>query len=163
MLTLTAVMICNDHTFIMQCFQHFACLKIKMFHQPIANRLHIYLLLLVVLIETSFLELDILDINIKNTSEWYGGSKDELGPFGNNDFGGRFSRKTIKLCYISFGNNESGVVVSQGLSSVRSYEKVARFKLIWWDKCSGSKDGVSIWHPIVPPGCAMLGDLVVQG
>jgi hypothetical protein len=36
--------------------------------------------------------------------------------FGNNDFGGWFFRKTIKLCYISFGNNESGVV-SQGLSS----------------------------------------------
>jgi len=54
------------------------------------------------------------------------------------------------------------VVVSQ-LSSGRSYEKVARFKLIWWDKGSGSKDGVSIWHPIVSPGCAMLGDLAVQG
>jgi hypothetical protein len=25
--------------------------------------------------------------------------------FGNNDFGGWFSRKTIKLCYVSFGNN----------------------------------------------------------
>jgi hypothetical protein len=37
------------------------------------------LLLLVVLIETSFLELDILHINIRSTSEWYGGSKDELG------------------------------------------------------------------------------------
>jgi hypothetical protein len=60
----------------MQCFQHFACLKIKMFQQPIANRLHIYLLL-AVLIETCFLELDILDINIRNTSEWYGASKDE--------------------------------------------------------------------------------------
>ncbi len=55
------------------------------------------------------------------------------------------------------------MVVSQGLSSGRSYEKVARFKLIWWDKGSGSKDGVSIWHPIVSPGCAMLGDLAVQG
>jgi hypothetical protein len=63
----------------MQCFQHFAFLKIKMFQQPIAIRLHIYLLLLVVLIETSFLELNILRINIRNTSEWYGGSKDELG------------------------------------------------------------------------------------
>ncbi len=62
----------------MQCFQHFACLKIKMFQHPIANRFHIYLLLLVVLIETSFLELDILHINIINTYEWYGGSKDEL-------------------------------------------------------------------------------------
>jgi hypothetical protein len=50
-----------------------------MFQQPIVNRLHIYLLLLVVLIKTNFLELDILDINIRNTSEWYGGSKDELG------------------------------------------------------------------------------------
>jgi len=59
--------------------------------------------------------------------------------------------------------DESGVVVSQGLSSGRSYEKVARFKLIWWDKGSGSRDGVSIWRPIVPPGCAMLGDLAVQG
>ncbi len=55
------------------------------------------------------------------------------------------------------------MVVSQGLSSGRSYEKVARFKLIWWDKGSGSKDGVSIWRQIVPPGCAMLGDLAVQG
>jgi hypothetical protein len=50
-----------------------------MFQQLIANRFHIYLLLLVVLIETSFLELDILHINIINTYEWYGGSKDELG------------------------------------------------------------------------------------
>jgi len=47
-----------------------------MFQQPIANRFHIYLL--VVLIETSFLELDILHISIINTFEWYGGSKDEL-------------------------------------------------------------------------------------
>ncbi len=32
------------------------------------------------LIETDFLELDILHINIKNNSKWYGGgSKDELG------------------------------------------------------------------------------------
>ncbi len=61
----------------MQCFQHFACLKIKMFQQPIANRFHIYLLLFVVLIETSFLEFAIL--HIRNTYEWYGGSKDELG------------------------------------------------------------------------------------
>ncbi len=62
----------------MQSFQHFACLKIKMFQQPIANRFHIYLLLLVVLIETNFIELDILHINIRSTSEWYGGKKDEL-------------------------------------------------------------------------------------
>jgi hypothetical protein len=82
--------------------------------------------------------------------------------FGNNNFGGRFSRKTIKLCYISFGNNESGAFVSQGLSYGQSYEKVAKFKLIWWDKNSGSKDGVLIWHPIVPLGCAVLGDLVIQ-
>ncbi len=59
--------------------------------------------------------------------------------------------------------DESGVAVSQGLSSGRSYEKAARFKLICWDKGSGSRDGVSIWHPIVPPECAMLGDLAVQG
>ncbi len=62
----------------MQCFQHFVCLKIKMFQQPIVNKFHIYFLL-VVLIETNFLELDILYINIINTFEWYGGSKDELG------------------------------------------------------------------------------------
>jgi len=55
------------------------------------------------------------------------------------------------------------VIVSQGLSSGRNYEKVARFKLIWWDKGSGSKDGVSIWHPIVPPGCAMLGVWLFEG
>jgi hypothetical protein len=64
--------------FLVQVFLHFACLKIKMFQHPIANRFHIYLLLLVVLIETSFLELDILHINIRSTSEWHGGSKDEL-------------------------------------------------------------------------------------
>ncbi len=62
----------------MQCFQHFACLKIKMFQQPIVNRFFIYLLL-VVLIENSFFEFDILYINVINTSEWYGGRKDELG------------------------------------------------------------------------------------
>jgi hypothetical protein len=50
-----------------------------MFQQPIANRFQIYLLLLVVFIATSFLELDILHINIINTYEWYGGSKDEFG------------------------------------------------------------------------------------
>jgi hypothetical protein len=46
-----------------------------MFQQPIANRFHIYLLLLVVLIETSFLELDILHINIEILLS----GKDELG------------------------------------------------------------------------------------
>jgi hypothetical protein len=48
-----------------------------MFQQRTANRFHIYLLLFVFLIETSFLELAIL--HIRNTYEWYGGSKDELG------------------------------------------------------------------------------------
>ncbi len=48
-----------------------------MFQQPIANRFHIYLLLFVVLIEISFLKLAIL--HIRNTYEWYGGRKDELG------------------------------------------------------------------------------------
>ncbi len=61
----------------MQRFQHFACLKIKMFQQPIVNRFHIYLLLFIVLIKTGFLEFAIL--HIRNTYEWYGGSKDELG------------------------------------------------------------------------------------
>ncbi len=149
----------------MQCFQHFACLKIKMFQQPIANRLHIYLLLLVVLIETSFLELDIFRHQHQKYFWVVWGLQGWAWSctFGNNDFRGWFSRKTIQLCYISFGNNKSGVVVSQGLSSGQSYEKVARFKLIWWDKGSGSKNGVSIWHPIVSPWCAMLGDLAVQG
>jgi hypothetical protein len=49
-----------------------------MFQQPIVNRFFIYLLL-VVLIENSFFEFDILYINVINTSEWYGGRKDELG------------------------------------------------------------------------------------
>ncbi len=33
---------------------------------------------------------------------------------------------------------------------------MARFKLIWWDKGSGSKDGVSIWCLIVPPRCSRV-------
>ncbi len=56
-----------------------------------------------------------------------------------------------------FQRDESGVVVSQGLSSGWSYEKVARFKLIWWDKGSGSRDGVSIWRPIVHPRMCNVG------
>jgi hypothetical protein len=83
-----------------------------MFQHPIVNKFHIYLLLLVVFIETSFLELDILHINIRNIFEWYGGSKDELEVIclETMTLEVGFLRKTIKLSYVSFGNNECGVV-----------------------------------------------------
>ncbi|CAM6084054.1 unnamed protein product [Calypogeia fissa] len=50
-----------------------------------------------------------------------------------------------------------------GLSSGRFYENVARFNLVWWDKNSGSRRGVSIWRPVVPSGCVILGDVAVEG
>lgn len=49
------------------------------------------------------------------------------------------------------------------VSSGRIYENVGRFKLVWWDKGSGSGDGISIWRPFVPAGCAMVGDIAVKG
>lgn len=50
-----------------------------------------------------------------------------------------------------------------GLSSGRFYENVARFNLVWWDKNSGSRRGVSVWRPVVPSGCVLLGDVAVEG
>lgn len=47
--------------------------------------------------------------------------------------------------------------------SGRIYDHVARFKLVWWDKGSGSAKNVSIWRPIAPSGCAILGDMAVEG
>ncbi|XP_024403056.1 uncharacterized protein [Physcomitrium patens] len=54
-------------------------------------------------------------------------------------------------------------ILTAVISSGRIFENVGTFKLIWWDKGSGSTDGISIWRPNVPSGCAMLGDLAVKG
>ncbi|KAL2636221.1 hypothetical protein R1flu_007700 [Riccia fluitans] len=49
------------------------------------------------------------------------------------------------------------------LSSGRMYESTARFELIWWNKGSGARKGISIWRPVVPAGCVFLGDIAVEG
>ncbi|XP_024524741.1 uncharacterized protein LOC9654875 isoform X2 [Selaginella moellendorffii] len=40
---------------------------------------------------------------------------------------------------------------------------VTRFKLIWWDKGAKSKKSVSIWRPVTPSRCVILGDIAVEG
>ena len=63
------------------------------------------------------------------------------------------------------GEEEDGTagLLTAVVTSGRIYENVGRFKLVWWDKGSGSQEGISIWRPNVPPGCAMLGDIAVKG
>ncbi|BBN04917.1 vacuolar protein sorting-associated protein 13A/C [Marchantia polymorpha subsp. ruderalis] len=53
--------------------------------------------------------------------------------------------------------------LTPSLSSGRIYESIARFELIWWNKGSGSKKGISIWRPVIPAGCVILGDIAVDG
>ncbi|KAI5072395.1 hypothetical protein GOP47_0012501 [Adiantum capillus-veneris] len=42
-------------------------------------------------------------------------------------------------------------------------EPVAGFKLVWWNKGDNANDKISIWRPILPPGCCFAGDLAVEG
>lgn len=54
-------------------------------------------------------------------------------------------------------------VLSRSLATGPHCETVACFKLIWWNKSDTSNRKISIWRPILPPGCVFAGDLAVNG
>ncbi|KAL4281079.1 hypothetical protein GQ457_03G021660 [Hibiscus cannabinus] len=47
-------------------------------------------------------------------------------------------------------------------SSVRCFEAVSSFRLVWRNRGSSSTKQLSIWRPVVPPGMVYFGDIVVQ-
>ncbi|KAK8691037.1 hypothetical protein V6N13_074558 [Hibiscus sabdariffa] len=47
-------------------------------------------------------------------------------------------------------------------SSVRCFEAVSSFRLVWRNRGSSSIKQLSIWRPVVPPGMVYFGDIVVQ-
>lgn len=49
------------------------------------------------------------------------------------------------------------------VNSVRRFEAVATFRLIWWNQGSGSRKKLSIWRPIVSEGMVYFGDIAVRG
>ncbi|KAG0557949.1 hypothetical protein KC19_11G167800 [Ceratodon purpureus] len=73
------------------------------------------------------------------------------------------TRLSNTLSAIGEEDADTAGLLTAVVSSGRIYENVGRFKLVWWDKGSGSHEGISIWRPNVPPGCAMLGDIAVKG
>ncbi|KAG0604101.1 hypothetical protein M758_10G145000 [Ceratodon purpureus] len=75
----------------------------------------------------------------------------------------RESRLSQTLSTIREEEPDTAGLLTAVVSSGRIYENVGRFKLVWWDKGSGSGDGISIWRPFVPAGCAMVGDIAVKG
>jgi vacuolar protein sorting-associated protein 13A/C len=42
---------------------------------------------------------------------------------------------------------------SEPILSNQRYQSVAQFELVWWNRGNNAKKKVSIWRPIVPPGC----------
>ncbi|KAJ7562087.1 hypothetical protein O6H91_03G054700 [Diphasiastrum complanatum] len=40
---------------------------------------------------------------------------------------------------------------------------VTRFRLIWWDKGAAVQKHISLWRPVLPLSCGLLGDLAVVG
>lgn len=47
--------------------------------------------------------------------------------------------------------------------SSERYQNVAEFELVWWNRGNSAKRKVSIWRPILPPGCFYVGDIAVPG
>ncbi|XP_057978559.1 uncharacterized protein LOC131164992 isoform X2 [Malania oleifera] len=52
---------------------------------------------------------------------------------------------------------------SSAANSGRRFEAIASFKLIWWNRGSGSRKKLSIWRPVVPQGMVYFGDIAAQG
>lgn len=52
---------------------------------------------------------------------------------------------------------------SEPILSNQRYQSVAQFELVWWNRGNSAKKKVSIWRPIVPPGCFYVGDIAVPG
>uniref|UniRef100_A0A6N2K527 PH domain-containing protein n=1 Tax=Salix viminalis TaxID=40686 RepID=A0A6N2K527_SALVM len=74
----------------------------------------------------------------------------------------------------SSASNKSDVQASSGnidvqpensttVNSGRHFEVVASFQLIWWNQDSSSRNKLSIWRPVVPPGMVYFGDIAVKG
>lgn len=49
------------------------------------------------------------------------------------------------------------------VNSLRRFEAIATFRLIWWNQGSGSRKKLSIWRPIVSEGMVYFGDIAVKG
>nr|XP_043638921.1 uncharacterized protein LOC122610015 [Erigeron canadensis] len=52
---------------------------------------------------------------------------------------------------------------SSTANSVRRFQAVASFRLIWWNQGSKSRKKLSIWRPITPHGMVYFGDIAVRG
>ncbi|KAH7549714.1 hypothetical protein JRO89_XS13G0070800 [Xanthoceras sorbifolium] len=48
-------------------------------------------------------------------------------------------------------------------NSVRRFEAVASFRLIWWNRGSSSRKKLSIWRPVLSGGMVYFGDIAVKG
>lgn len=52
---------------------------------------------------------------------------------------------------------------SEPILSSQRYQNVSQFELVWWNRGKSAKKKLSIWRPIVPPGCFYVGDIAVPG
>ena len=96
---------------------------------------------------------------------------------------GHIKRRTYDFRYVVFGYNQECVNPSMrkpahgsnGIEEVmklespepilfsQRYQNVAKFELVWWNRGNSAKRKVSIWRPILPPGCFYVGDMAVPG
>lgn len=79
-----------------------------------------------------------------------------LGFPGISSQGLRIPDRSTPDCQLTGKGSSSG-------NSVRRFESVATFQLIWWNQGSGSRKKLSIWRPIVPEGMVYFGDIAVRG
>lgn len=63
----------------------------------------------------------------------------------------------------SSGNIDVQPENSTTVNSGRHFEVVASFQLIWWNQDSSSRNKLSMWRPVVPPGMVYFGDIAVKG
>lgn len=62
------------------------------------------------------------------------------------------------------GSNDTGQSErTSAVNSMRRFEAVATFRLIWWNQGSGSRKKLSIWRPVVPEGMVYFGDISILG
>ncbi|XP_051144600.1 uncharacterized protein LOC127260739 isoform X2 [Andrographis paniculata] len=52
---------------------------------------------------------------------------------------------------------------TSAVNSMRRFEAVATFRLVWWNQGSGSRKKLSIWRPVIPESIVYFGDIAVQG
>ncbi|KAJ7520814.1 hypothetical protein O6H91_19G024000 [Diphasiastrum complanatum] len=57
-------------------------------------------------------------------------------------------------------SERSGSIISK---CGRNLTTTAQFERLWWDKGSESRQAISLWRPLPPPGYAIIGDILVEG